>query len=136
IAHAHKKIRSGKSAGLAGPSRTPIGGEIIDPKTRRGGSRRISPSCRSYWEVASHLIAIMIAARGPSREIHSALGLVHRVCSPRPASSTYGGLALLPCCEPAIRSADIWSVICTPWIALRLGRFFGADDRRENSQDE
>src|SRR5262249_29239757 len=81
------------------------------------------------------LLAVPIG--GPSREIRSAGGLVHGIGSARPAGSTYGGLALLPCCEPAIRSSTGNAIIVgAPRIALRLSRFSDADDGGENHQDE
>src|SRR5215469_16730466 len=103
------------------------------PKTRRGGLREYRQAAGAFARV--RLIAITIW--GPSREIHSAWGLVTGIGSARPADSTYGGFALLPCCEPAIRgavSAEV--VISTPRVVLRLGGFFDADAGRENYNDE
>jgi hypothetical protein len=45
------------------------------------------------------------------------------------------GKALLKIREPAIHSA-VAAVLCTPWIILRFGRFFNADDADANSQHE
>ena len=100
-----------------------------------GGLRRISPSCRSFCANRVRLIAMTI--REPSREIRSAWGLVHGIGSARPADSTYGGLALLPCYESAIRCATVPQIIVgAPRVALRPSRFFDADDAGENYQDE
>src|SRR5215813_1490164 len=91
-----------------------------------------------FAQIASGLIAITI--RRPSREIRSAWGLVHGIGSARPTDSTYGRLALLPCCEPAIRGAAATEpahiIVGAPRIALRLSRFFDADAGGENHQDE
>src|SRR5215813_7470268 len=105
----------------------------------RDEARRIAANIAKlpelFAQIASGLIAITI--RGPSREIRSAWGLVHGIGSARPAGSTYGGLALLPCCEPAIRGSTATAIIVgAPRIALRLSGFFNADDGGESHQDE
>src|SRR5262249_35361950 len=112
----------------------PLGNETFDiPHGDRGEHRQAARVV--FAQIASGLIAITI--RGPSREIRSAWGLVHGIGSARPAGSTYGGLALLPCCEPAIRGSPATAIIVgAPRIALRLSRFSDADDGGENHQDE
>jgi hypothetical protein len=81
-------------------------------------------------------------AVAPSIPIASSISLVVRRLVVRtgsavPANPAHRGQTLLKCCKPAIRrTAAAKIVIGAPPTVLRLSGFFGADNGRENSEQE
>jgi len=103
------------------------------PAMRRGGSQRISPSCRGCCGSLSP--SIRMTPRVPRRRRRFRQRRV-RTGSAVPANPAHVSQALFKSCEPAIPGATTIAIaIGAPRTVLRLSGFFDPDDGGENSQN-
>ena len=106
--------------------------DATPPAMRLGGSRRISPSCRSFCGSRSS----SIAPRLPSHRMWFRRGLVLQIGSTGPATPPHGVLALLQRYEPAICGTVFIIALGAPRIVSRLGGFFDANNSCRRAQDD
>jgi hypothetical protein len=102
---------------------------------RRGGSRRISLSCRCFSQKSSSSIGMTPLVPGQRRR--SRRGLICRIGPTAPANPAHSGQTLLRCCGPAIRGpSPLEIVISTPRTVLRRSRSFKPNESGKHTKDE
>jgi hypothetical protein len=80
-----------------------------------------------------HRPSMRTASWVPNQLMWSRWGLIHGIGFTELGTPSYGIHALLKRYEPAIRATGFITALGAPWIVLRVGASFTADDCRESS---